>query len=83
MLGCASCVRLSVLRGDCCRRGASAVRSFDFIGIYFRGRFHLFYVYSTCVLCYALAFAEEKAFFILTFEHPTAVTVIFPGGMDL
>ena len=65
------------------RRGASAVRSFDFIGIYFRGRFHLFYVYSTCVLCYALAFAEEKAFFILTFEHPTAVTVIFPRGKDL
>ena len=62
------------------RRGASAVRYFDFIGIYFRADA---FVYSTCVLCYALAFAEEKAFFILTFEHPTAVTVVFPGGMDL
>ena len=80
MLGCASCVRLSVLRGDCCRRGAPALRSFDFIGIYFRADA---FIYSTCVLCYALAFAEEKAFFILTFDRPTAVTVIFPGGMDL
>ena len=62
------------------RRGASAVRSFDFIGIYFRADA---FIYSTCVLCYALAFAEEKTFFILTLEHPTAVTVIFPGGMDL
>ena len=62
------------------RCGASAVRSFDFIGIYFRTDA---FIYSTCVLCYAHAFAEEKAFFILTFEHPTAVTVIFPRGKDL
>ena len=60
------------------RRGASAVRSFDFIGIYFRADA---FIYSTCVLCYALA--EENAFFILTFDYPTAVTVIFPGGMAL
>lgn len=64
------------------RRGTSAVRSFDFIGIYFRADA---FIYSTRILraCYALAFAEEKAFFILTFEHPTAVTVIFPRGKDL